>query len=49
VAVFVDATLVRSLLLPASMKLLGEWNWWMPSFLSWLPRVEIESTPGYAD
>jgi uncharacterized membrane protein YdfJ with MMPL/SSD domain len=44
VAVFVDATLVRSLLLPATMKLLGEWNWWLPPFLRWLPRIEIEGT-----
>ncbi len=41
-AVFLDATLIRSVLLPASMRLLGEWNWWMPSFLSWLPRITIE-------
>jgi uncharacterized membrane protein YdfJ with MMPL/SSD domain len=44
VAVFVDATLVRSLLLPATMKLLGEWNWWLPPFLRWLPRIEIEGS-----
>jgi RND superfamily putative drug exporter len=44
IAVFVDATLVRSLLLPATMKLLGEWNWWLPPFLRWLPRIEIEGT-----
>ncbi len=42
VAVFLDATVIRSVLLPASMRLLGEWNWWMPSFLSWIPRVTIE-------
>jgi RND superfamily putative drug exporter len=42
VAVFLDATLIRSVLLPASMRLLGEWNWWMPGFLSWIPRVTIE-------
>jgi RND superfamily putative drug exporter len=45
VAIFVDATLVRSLLLPALMKLLGEWNWWMPSFLRWIPRITIEGEP----
>ncbi len=33
VAVFVDATVIRCVLLPATMKLLGDWNWWMPSFL----------------
>jgi RND superfamily putative drug exporter len=45
VAIFVDATLVRSLLLPALMKLLGEWNWWMPRFLRWIPRITIEGEP----
>jgi len=42
VAVFLDATVIRSILLPASMRLLGEWNWWLPGFLSWLPRVTVE-------
>jgi putative drug exporter of the RND superfamily len=45
VAVFVDATIVRSLLLPASMKLLGDWNWYMPRWLDWIPRVTIEGEP----
>ncbi len=45
VAVFVDATIIRSVLLPASMTLLGDWNWWMPSFLDWIPRVTIEGDP----
>ena len=45
VAVLVDATLVRSLLLPSLMKLLGEWNWWMPGFLHWIPRIIIEGEP----
>jgi RND superfamily putative drug exporter len=44
VAVFVDATLIRSVLLPASMTLLGDWNWWLPSWLRWLPHVTIEGT-----
>ena len=35
-AILVDATIVRGVLLPASMKLFGDWNWWMPS---WLDRV----------
>jgi uncharacterized membrane protein YdfJ with MMPL/SSD domain len=43
VAVFVDATLIRCVLLPATMRLLGDWNWWMPSFLNWLPRITIET------
>ena len=42
VAVFLDATIVRSVLLPATMRLLGEWNWWLPPFLRWLPEVTIE-------
>jgi uncharacterized membrane protein YdfJ with MMPL/SSD domain len=42
VAVFLDATIIRSLLLPASMRLLGDWNWWLPPFLRWLPPVTIE-------
>ena len=43
VAVFLDATVIRSVLLPASMRLLGDWNWYLPRFLGWLPRVTIES------
>ncbi|HET7474315.1 MAG TPA: MMPL family transporter [Candidatus Limnocylindrales bacterium] len=42
VAVFLDATVVRSVLLPATMRLLGEWNWWLPRWLGWLPEVTIE-------
>ena len=42
VAVFIDATIVRSVLLPASMQLLGDWNWWLPRFLRWLPQIMIE-------
>jgi uncharacterized membrane protein YdfJ with MMPL/SSD domain len=45
VAILVDATVVRSLLLPSLMKLLGEWNWWMPPFLRWIPRITIEGEP----
>ncbi len=45
VAVFVDATIIRSILLPASMKLLGDWNWWLPKFLNWLPHITLESEP----
>ena len=40
-AVFLDATVVRALLVPATMRLLGRWNWWAPSFLQrWLPELE---------
>jgi RND superfamily putative drug exporter len=42
VAVLVDATLVRTILVPATMKLLGRWNWYLPSFLHWLPNVSVE-------
>ena len=45
VAVFIDATLIRSVLLPSTMTLLGDWNWWMPRFLDWIPRVTIEGEP----
>ncbi len=39
-AILIDATIVRAVLLPASMKLLGEWNWYLPAWLQWLPRLE---------
>jgi uncharacterized membrane protein YdfJ with MMPL/SSD domain len=42
VAVLVDATLIRSVLLPATMTLLGEWNWYLPHWLGWLPRRNRE-------
>lgn len=45
-AVLIDATIIRSILLPASMRLLGEWNWWLPGFLNWLPHVTIEGEAG---
>ena len=43
VAVLIDATIVRAVLLPATMKLLGKWNWYLPKSLGWLPRVRHES------
>jgi RND superfamily putative drug exporter len=42
VAILIDATLVRGVLLPATMKLLGERNWYLPRWLEWLPRLEPE-------
>ena len=42
VAVLLDATVVRGVLLPASMKLLGERNWYLPGWLAWLPRASLE-------
>jgi RND superfamily putative drug exporter len=49
-AVLLDATLIRGILLPASMKLLGEHNWWLPKQLHWLPRMghEAEVAPAQA-
>ena len=38
-AVLIDATLVRGVLLPATMKLLGDWNWYLPTWLEWIPRA----------
>jgi RND superfamily putative drug exporter len=43
IAVLIDATIVRAVLLPAGMKLLGDWNWYLPSWLEWLPRVVPEA------
>ena len=42
VALLLDATIVRSVLVPASMKLLGEWNWYLPRWLEWLPDFHVE-------
>jgi putative drug exporter of the RND superfamily len=42
VALLVDATIVRSVVIPAAMQLLGDRNWYLPAWLEWLPRVEIE-------
>jgi len=39
-AILIDATIVRAILLPATMKLLGDWNWYLPSWLDWLPHLE---------
>jgi uncharacterized membrane protein YdfJ with MMPL/SSD domain len=41
-AVLIDATIVRAVLLPATMKLLGDWNWYLPRWLRWLPTVRLE-------
>ena len=45
VAVLIDATIIRGVLLPASMRLLGDWNWYLPKWLGWLPRVRHEPEP----
>jgi uncharacterized membrane protein YdfJ with MMPL/SSD domain len=44
-AVLIDATIVRAVLLPATMKLLGDWNWYLPRWLGWLPRVRLDGAP----
>jgi RND superfamily putative drug exporter len=48
VAILLDATIVRAVLLPATMKLLGDWNWYLPNWLQWLPHsglAEAEAPP----
>jgi uncharacterized membrane protein YdfJ with MMPL/SSD domain len=44
-AVLIDATIVRAVLLPATMKLLGDKNWYLPKWLTWLPKLEHDETP----
>jgi RND superfamily putative drug exporter len=43
VALLIDATIIRSVLLPSAMKLLGDWNWYLPRWLEWLPRLQVEA------
>jgi RND superfamily putative drug exporter len=45
VAVLIDATIIRAILLPASMKVLGDWNWYLPSWLEWLPALHEPEPP----
>jgi putative drug exporter of the RND superfamily len=45
VALLIDATIIRSVVLPSAMQLLGRWNWYLPSWLEWLPRVQVEGPP----
>src|SRR4029078_2003302 len=42
-AILIDATIVRGVLLPAMMKMVGESNWYLPSWLEWLPRFDVEA------
>jgi uncharacterized membrane protein YdfJ with MMPL/SSD domain len=44
VALLLDATIVRTVLVPASMKLLSDWNWYLPRWLEWLPDFHVEGT-----
>jgi uncharacterized membrane protein YdfJ with MMPL/SSD domain len=41
-ALLIDATIIRSVLLPSTMRLLGAWNWYLPRWLAWLPRLQVE-------
>jgi putative drug exporter of the RND superfamily len=43
VALLIDATIIRSILLPSAMRLLGDWNWYLPRWLEWLPRLQVEA------
>ena len=45
VALLVDATLVRMVVVPAAMALLGRWNWYLPTWLDWLPELHVEGDP----
>jgi putative drug exporter of the RND superfamily len=49
VALLMDATLIRMVVVPAAMTLLGRWNWYLPSWLNWMPELHVEgdteSTP----
>jgi putative drug exporter of the RND superfamily len=44
VALLIDATIIRSVLLPAAMTLLADLNWYLPHWLEWLPRIEVEDS-----
>src|SRR5918994_892965 len=44
ISLLIDATIIRSVILPATMKLLGEWNWYLPSWLRWLPDFHVEGS-----
>ena len=42
IAILLDATIVRMVLVPAAMQLLGDWNWYLPKWLHWLPDIRVE-------
>ena len=44
VAILVDATIIRAILVPATMRLLGDFNWYLPGFLNWMPDLRVESS-----
>jgi RND superfamily putative drug exporter len=45
IALVLDATIVRSVLVPAAMVLLGDWNWYLPRWLDWIPHLGVERGP----
>ena len=49
IAILIDATIVRMILVPASMKMLGRWNWYLPPFLRWLPDLRVEADVAMPD
>ena len=49
IAVLLDATIVRSILVPATMRLLGDYNWYLPKWLDWLPHINIEGNEAVQD
>jgi putative drug exporter of the RND superfamily len=48
VAILIDATVIRAVLLPTGMKLRGEWNWYLLRWLGWLPQSKRERYPAAA-
>jgi RND superfamily putative drug exporter len=48
IAILLDATIVRTIVMPAAMELLGDWNWYLPRWLEWLPNISIEGAPAEA-
>ncbi|HEX5801324.1 MAG TPA: MMPL family transporter [Gaiellaceae bacterium] len=44
IALLIDATVIRSVLVPAAMQLLGDRNWYLPRWLEWLPHIEVEAS-----
>lgn len=45
VALLVDATLIRMVIVPAAITVLGRWNWYLPTWLNWLPELHVEGEP----
>jgi uncharacterized membrane protein YdfJ with MMPL/SSD domain len=48
IALLIDATIIRSVLLPSMMKVLGDWNWYLPHWLEWLPHLQVEGARSHA-